>query len=971
MLRKEAETLLSRESRPLPDTIPDNVMALLHELNVHQVQLEMQNEELRRSEQELQTAHHYRDALFHGSPLGYIVLTPDGGILEANQAAEDLFRYPYGLASAPLHIFLVQEHRPLLEQAQARAAEGEAARCELRYSRFNEATLRWLRVNISRLSDAQQDTTLYLCALEDITREKHFEHNLVMAKRAVEEEVRKQTRKLFEANNELLSSRELFRSYFDGAGEGFIISDPEFTIQRVNRTALQMLGYESESQLIGANARDLIHPEDLKRTPLATSMSQSRKGGVVRVERRYRKADGSYLPVFVTLRFIPDTNQHHVIFQDISEKKRAQELLERSEAEKTLILESISDMVAFYDSEDLRIRWVNKAAADSVGMSCEELAGCRCEELWASGTGLCPSCPVRETFRTGAPGHIERCTADGRVWSLWSHPALGPDGKLKGVVEVAREITAQVHAEAALEHSERRFRELMEDVDMVAMQGYDAGRRVIFWNTASERLYGYSREEALGRRIEELIIPEAMCEDVICNITDWVAHGKRIPAGELELKRKDGSLVPVYSCHVMHEPPTGGKELFCIDVDLSAIRQAHDQLLQAKNEAEAANRAKSEFLANMSHELRTPLNGIMGMLQLISSTELTPEQAEFAAMARQSCRRLARLLGDILDLSRIEAGKMEIRSEPLDIADAVSGVMELFRPAMDPEEVEVLVYVDPAIPEGLRGDAARLQQVLNNLVGNALKFTSSGHVTVEVHALSRQHFQEHRLLFTVSDTGPGIADAKLSELFKPFTQADGSYRRQFQGAGLGLSIVKRIVELLGGVLCVVSEEGAGAAFHVSIPFAQDPASSATRPASVQPAAQVKDVSRVLLVEDDQLNALVVTRQLEQAGMGVTLAQDGRAALELLRRQPFDLVLMDIQVPVMDGVEATRRIRQGQAGEHARDLPIIALTACAMAGDRQTFLDAGMDAYLAKPVELAELMRVIGQAMSRRPKPRLE
>ncbi len=533
-----------------------------------------------------------------------------------------------------------------------------------------------------------------------------------------------------------------------------------------------------------------------------------------------------------------------------------------------------------------------------------------------------------------------------------------------GMIEaLSRDASDKAAALAALRDSEERFGFILNDVSQIAIQGYDSQRKVIFWNEASERLYGYSAREALGRRLEDLIIPDAMRQDVINSVNNWLANGIAVPAGELVLRDKQNRPVPVYSSHVMYTPRSGRKEMFCVDLDMTEIKRMQGELLKAKEDAEAASKAKSEFLANMSHEIRTPLNGVLGMLQLLQKTSPTAEQDEYIQSAVVASRRLTSLLSDILDLSKIESGTVQIRSVDFSLSELKNSVLSLFAWSAREKGIKLAFTMDEGVPEWLYGDVARLRQILFNLVGNAIKFTEQGEVSVRAALAEQDNGSRCVVSFTVSDTGIGIPAGRLQDVLEPFTQVDGSFVRSQQGAGLGLAIVKRLVDLLDGEMGITSVEGHGTDVFVRLPMRPGRASPRQPEAEPAPVADLVGL-RVLLVEDERVNRIAMQRLLEKAGCSVTLAADGQEALRVFYWNEFDVVLMDIQMPVMDGVQATQLIRaSGEMGAKAQ-VPIIALTAHAMEGDRERFLGLGMDGYLAKPLDMDELLRALSEIRSR-------
>ncbi len=398
-------------------------------------------------------------------------------------------------------------------------------------------------------------------------------------------------------------------------------------------------------------------------------------------------------------------------------------------------------------------------------------------------------------------------------------------------------------------------------------------------------------------------------------------------------------------------------------------RHEHDKemLLLAKERAEAANLAKNEFLANMSHEIRTPLNGILGIMQVLQTTPLDEDQQKCVDMAITSANRLTRLLSDILDLSRIEAGKMEIYETEFSLREVSDSVRDLFNVTANKKKLALECVIDPNLPDKVVGDEARIRQIMFNLVGNALKFTEQGKVSLELIPLAGAGDGILRILVSVTDTGIGIPEHRLKTLFQPFVQVDGSYTRRHQGAGLGLAIVRRLVALIGGNISIESTPGQGTTVHVVLPF-KPPTARHVAADQNAPLPGREQGMRILLAEDDPSNQVPVRKLLENAGHEVVLAENGQQVLALLQSRDVDCILMDIQMPVMNGVETTREIRRLEdkknsghpESQHSR-IPIIALTAHAMTGDREFFLAAGMDDYLAKPLQIKELLQALERA----------
>ncbi|MGH9326985.1 MAG: ATP-binding protein [Terriglobia bacterium] len=524
---------------------------------------------------------------------------------------------------------------------------------------------------------------------------------------------------------------------------------------------------------------------------------------------------------------------------------------------------------------------------------------------------------------------------------------------------------------------EQRYRELLDNASDIVYT-HDLEGKLITWSKAGELITGYEQQELVQRNLVELVLPER--REAVRAWIRQIVEGQAPATFELVITAKNGHPVILDVSTRIITRGGGRAGILGFARDITARKHSEEEAQRARAAAEAASRLKSEFLANMSHEIRTPMNGILGMTELALESDLSPEQREFLAVVKMSADSLLDIINDILDFSKIEAGKLELDSAPFSLRYLLETTLKPFMIRARQKGLHLACDFDPRVPDGLMGDSTRLRQVLTNLAENAIKFTEKGSIRVSVQAVALNQDQVV-LRFDVTDTGIGIPPEKQQIVFEAFTQADGSTTRKFGGTGLGLTITKKLVSMMGGEINVQSEAGQGSAFSFTLPFPLTQnsfreasgqsvlASEAIAPPALESFAVPREAGpspRILLAEDNAANRKLILHLLQKQGYTLEAAKDGREALAILEKagpSGFDAVLMDIQMPHMNGFEVTRIIRHNEDGSHTH-LPIIALTAHAMKGDMERCLQAGMDGYIAKPIDREELYATVGRFTAR-------
>ena len=550
-------------------------------------------------------------------------------------------------------------------------------------------------------------------------------------------------------------------------------------------------------------------------------------------------------------------------------------------------------------------------------------------------------------------------------------PRFDLHGNFVGNIIYCLDVTERKISRDALRESEMRFRNLLQELSSVAVQGYDADFVTCYWNKASEKLYGYTAEEALGRKLTDLIIPTGMLREAQENAAEMLATGRPIPTGELTLKRKDGKLVNVISSHAVVAIPGRPPEMFCVDIDITERRKTEDelaryrfhleelvaertvQLARAKEIAETANRAKSSFLANISHEIRTPMNAIIGLTHLLQRENTDPIAQSKLGKISEAAKHLLGIINDVLELSKIESGRLEMRDEPFSPRDLLTKACSMMQERATAKGLLLTHRFDPDLPARLHGDSLRINQIAINFLSNAIKFSDKGEICLSL-IIEQEEAETMLLSLEVSDQGIGLSEEQQARIFRPFVQADDSTTRKYGGTGLGLVICRHLARMMHGDVGVESQPGQGSRFWATLrvdKLEESPALPLTLPAPQALEETIREEfggQTVLLAEDDPVSREVAVELLALAGLKADTVDNGIAALESIRAKHYDLVLMDMQMPGMSGLEVTYAVRQMPGkGNHPF---ILAMTANAFAEDRQRCLDVGMNDHIAKPVD---------------------
>ena len=757
--------------------------------------------------------------------------------------------------------------------------------------------------------------------------------------------------------------------FVEHSGEAVFWLSPQLRFDYVNKAACVMLGY-SRDELLAMSLSDIDEWFPVEEWP---EIWKTMKGGESKtILSSHRSRDGRIIPVEVKGNYLAfDGEEYCCIFvRDITDRDRGEVALRASEQRFSKAFNASPVPMSISTAAEARFIDVNESFTRAMGFSREELIGRTGLELniWADPAEREEVLRVLQKDGSVRDMDIHGRMKSGEIRSVQvSIEIIELDGE-QCVLIATNDITERKRAEEALRQSEGRYRSIIEDMH----DGYfemDLKGTLTFFNDALCKLHKRSPEELIGTNNQEFMDAET-AKRALAVYSKIYLTGE--PARGLVWKRTrpdDGDRWFESSASLMKDAdgkPTGFRGI-SRDITQQILDEA--ALQRAKEAAEAANRAKSEFLANMSHEIRTPMNGIIGMTELTLDTPLAPQQREYLGMVKDSADALLSIVNDVLDFSKIEAGKLDLDPINFQLRDCIEDTVKALGLRVHQKGLELTYQILPEAPDDLVGDPGRLRQIITNLVGNAIKFTSQGVVAVRVtvDALGSDDVLLH---FAVADTGIGIPAEKQQVIFDSFSQADGSTTRRYGGTGLGLAISSKLVSMMGGQIWVESRPEMGSTFHFTARFAAQKKEEEAAP--LTPAPETNSNSRrankehlhILLAEDNAVNQRLAARLLEKEGHSVLVVSDGRQAVAAFESESFDLILMDVQMPEMNGYEATAAIREKERAPGGH-IPIIAMTAHAMKGDRERCLDAGMDGYVSKPIKSTQLVEAIEEVASLR------
>ncbi len=943
-LRRRAESRAFEEreafQKKMEALSPEATQEMLHELRVHQIELEIQNEELRRTQVELDAARMRYFDLYDLAPVAYCILSAKGLILEANLTVATLLGAAReALIRQPLSRFIVQEDQDVyyLHRRQIRNSS-EPCLCQLRMMNTSGAVF-WMQLaTIRRQSDG---TPVYWVTLSDVTGQKEVEETLRESEAGF---------------------RNLLHDVQSVAVQGY---GPEGTAFYWNQASEQLYGYSAQEAL-GRNLLDLIIPSAM-RGAVELAIRQMAETGqpIPASELSLLRKDGSCVEVYSSHTLIKVPGREPELFCidiDLTEQKQVEKALAKSEMKYRMLADSGQVLIRTCD-QNKQCDYVNEPWLRFTGRTLDQEIGNgwwegvhpedreRCQSI------CCIAFVEREPFNMEY--RLRNAGGEYRWIEEAGTPRCSDQGSFFGYIGHCLDITDRKQADRQLLLIKEQYRSLVENSHGIIYTISPEGV-VTYVSPSYTRLLGHDPSAIIGKNFRNFVHPDDIAA---CEVFQQEVLGAGVVREGLEYRifHCDGSV----RWHFSNFIPCYNEENEIVSfvgnaMDVTAQKQSQAELGAARATAENASRAKSEFLALISHEIRTPLNALVGFSALARKTNDLRLLQEYLNILDHSSRILMDLVNDVLDMSKIEVGQLDLESIPFNLTESFDLLAWQYAPLAAQEKLAFHVVKEEGLPRWVTGDPLRFRQVVSNLIANAIKFTASGNITLTLSATASIPEEGWFLVrLAVQDTGIGIAKDKLPSLFQPFRQIDPSITRKYGGTGLGLAIVQSLVKLMQGRIEITSEEGRGSCFVVELPFpvADPPYYKKMVTPSVVPVA-------ILVVEDNAFNRRFLADILTSWGHSVTEAENALQALGLMELCPYDLIVVDVRMAGMDGIELAGRIRGLE--RDGTSVPIIACTADTGGATREQCLAAGMQAVLIKPIDADALARAISELCCRPP-----
>ncbi len=802
------------------------------------------------------------------------------------------------------------------------------------------------------------DKEVYIRALAR-EREARKEAERILEEKALQlfESNKKLNDLLKTQTNDLNKTKEKYQNIFETAFDGIVFISKEGDIIDYNRTFKEMLGY-NEEEMKNVSISTLVHPDDIEKSQ--HYITQLNKNGYYKDYRgRIFGKDKKIIHIEVNsiaLREDGEIVGSIDVVRDISGRIETENLLFAAGQRFNALFEN-SPLGIVINSMNGEYLDVNTSMLNILGYSKEELLSTKLYDIVHLDEWEDLKNKIFE-IREGNKAHqsLENRFKNKQGELVWVKITATIIEDMHGgqtqIVSLVEDITAWKVSNMLLEENEEKWRHVINNMELGLMEVDIDGKATRVYDRFCE-LTGYSREELLGEIPLDVLVQDKKYRDIFKKNLAIRQQGKN-STYELEITKKNGeSAWLLISGAPLKDEKQNTIGSIGIHMDISPRKKMLHDLELAKKMAEESSKAKENFLANMSHEIRTPMNAVIGMTRLLKESKSEFEKTKYLDAIESSSQNLLVIINDILDISKIEANKLELEAIPFSLSKVLNDLEQLLSYKTEEKGILLTFNIDKEIHTNLIGDSIRLSQILTNLLSNAIKFTKEGQVKCEVTILE-DYKDKVKLKFVISDNGIGISHEKLEKIFESFTQEDQTTSREFGGTGLGLTITKNLVELQGGKISVSSKKGEGTSFDFDLTYLKnfEEVKDVKEEVKIQNLLKMRE-KKVLLVEDHEINKLLAVTILSNWKMNVTHAYNGQEAIDLLKTEEFDVVLMDVQMPVLDGLSATKIIREMNIST-----PIIALTANAIKGDQEKCLNAGMNDYVSKPIEPSTLFNKI-------------